>query len=109
MSTRTQDYRICVVGLGYVGLPVAHAFAAKFDGVIGYDISRARVDELTRGQDSTGELTGEQLAQVDLVFTNDASAIAKCNFIVVAVPTPINIDRNPISKFSAVSSFSGTR
>ena len=95
MSTRTQDYRICVVGLGYVGLPVAHAFAAKFDGVIGYDISRARVDELTRGQDSTGELTGEQLAQVDLVFTNDASAIAKCNFIVVAVPTPINIDRNP--------------
>ena len=78
-----------------MGLPVAHAFAGKFDGVVGYDISRARIDELSRGEDSTHELTSEQLAEVDLAFTSDPARIAECNFIVVAVPTPINVDRNP--------------
>ena len=87
--------RICVVGLGYVGLPVAHAFARKFEGVVGYDISQARVDELARGEDSTRELTSEQLREVQIEFTTDASRVADCDFVVVAVPTPITVDRNP--------------
>lgn len=90
-----HDPRICVVGLGYVGLPVAHAFARKFSGVIGYDISEARVAELRGGTDSTGELTDDQLAEVELEFSTDAGRVADCNFVVVAVPTPINVDRNP--------------
>ena len=90
-----QDVQICVVGLGYVGLPLAHAFARKFAGVTGFDISQARVDELAAGRDSTGELTSEQLGEVEIEFTTDASRIADSNFVVVAVPTPINADRNP--------------
>lgn len=89
------DARICVIGLGYVGLPVAHAFARKFDGVVGYDISDARIAELREGRDSTGELTSAQLDEVALEFTSDATRIGDCNFIVVAVPTPITIDRSP--------------
>ena len=89
------DARICVIGLGYVGLPVAHAFARKFDGVVGFDISETRIAELRDGRDSTGELTPAQLDEVTLEFTSDAARIADCNFIVVAVPTPITVDRSP--------------
>nr|WP_276591712.1 nucleotide sugar dehydrogenase [Sphingomicrobium nitratireducens] len=87
--------RICVVGLGYVGLPVAHAFAKKFSGVIGFDVSAGRIAELRKGHDSTGELTRAQLDEVAIEFTDDAARIADADFIVVAVPTPVDANRSP--------------
>lgn len=87
--------RICVIGLGYVGLPVAHAFAKKFDGVIGFDVAAKRIAELRNGKDVTGELTAEQLAGVDIEFTDDGSRIRDASFIVIAVPTPVDANRAP--------------
>lgn len=92
--TRAND-RICVIGLGYVGLPVAHAFAKKFKGVIGFDVSQRRIQELREGHDSTGELTAEQLADVNIEFTDDGARIKDASFIIVAVPTPVDSNRNP--------------
>ena len=67
---------ICIVGLGYVGLPLAHAFAEEQYDVIGYDISKRRIDELTSGHDGTGELTDAQLKGVTMRFTDDPKSIS---------------------------------
>lgn len=86
--------RIGVIGLGYVGLPLAHAFAAKFD-VVGIDISAERVSELKAGHDRTEELTSEQLKAAKLEFTNDLSVLKSCRIVIVTVPTPIDDHKNP--------------
>jgi len=86
--------RIGVIGLGYVGLPLAHAFASKFD-VVGVDISAERVAELKTGQDRTEELTSEQLRATKLEFTSDLSVLKSCRLIMVTVPTPIDDHKNP--------------
>lgn len=86
--------RIGVLGLGYVGLPLAHAFAPKFD-VVGFDISAERVAELQTGHDRTEELTAEQLKSAKLEFTSDLSALKSCRLIIVTVPTPIDDHKNP--------------
>jgi UDP-N-acetyl-D-galactosamine dehydrogenase len=85
---------ICVIGLGYVGLPLAALFASRFK-VIGFDINETRVRELTEGLDRTRELSSEQLFRHPLVFTTDPSAIRESRFIVVTVPTPIDDHKNP--------------
>lgn len=87
--------RIAVIGLGYVGLPVALAFARRFPGTIGFDISRARVEALGRGEDSTGETTAEELAASSLHVTNDPAELAGATFFVVAVPTPVDAHKQP--------------
>src|SRR6476620_11476104 len=89
--------RIAVIGLGYVGLPVALAFARKFPGTVGFDINRARVDELNRGHDRTGETTREEVASSELVCTSSLEELvaAKCTFFVVAVPTPVDATKRP--------------
>jgi UDP-N-acetyl-D-galactosamine dehydrogenase len=89
-----HDERIAVVGLGYVGLPLAVALAEHFS-VIGLDVSTARVDELQRGIDHTLEVPGPQLAQTTAAFTNQAERLGECSVIIVAVPTPIDRHRNP--------------
>lgn len=84
-----------VIGLGYVGLPVALALAKKFEPVIGFDISARRIAELRDGKDLTGEVTEAELRQTRLRFTRDADALADASFFLVTVPTPIDAERRP--------------
>jgi len=86
--------RIGVIGLGYVGLPLAHAFATKFD-VVGIDISAERVAELKAGKDRTEELTAEQLKATKLAFSADLADLKSCRLVIVTVPTPIDDHKNP--------------
>jgi UDP-N-acetyl-D-galactosamine dehydrogenase len=86
--------KISVVGLGYVGLPVAVAFASKHQ-VIGFDIKASRIAELQAGKDSTLEVSSEELAGADIVFTADPSDLRKADFHIVAVPTPITETNQP--------------
>ena len=87
--------RIAVLGLGYVGLPVALAFARKFQDTVGFDISEERVKSLANKHDWTGEVTEAELRETSLKFTNDAADLRGSTFFVVAVPTPIDSDRRP--------------
>ena len=86
---------IAVIGLGYVGLPVAVAFARSGASVIGFDIDRARIEELHAGFDRTHEVDKTQLAQPTLVYTCEPEALARANFFIVTVPTPIDASRRP--------------
>jgi UDP-N-acetyl-D-galactosamine dehydrogenase len=85
---------IAVVGLGYVGLPVAVAFG-KLGPVIGFDVNKAKIEELRRGEDRTGEVSKEHLRQAQITFTDDSSTLKTADFIIVAVPTPINAALQP--------------
>ncbi len=87
---------LAVVGLGYVGLPLACAFSKKFP-VIGFDVSREKVEQLKKGIDPTGEM--EDLSSYKIDYTTEASALSKAQFIVVAVPTPIDAHNNPDVKY----------
>ncbi len=87
--------RIVTVGLGYVGLPVALAFARKFADVVGFDISERRILELREGIDRTNEVDGEALRASTLRFTHDPAEVGEPTFIVVTVPTPIDGNRQP--------------
>jgi UDP-N-acetyl-D-glucosamine/UDP-N-acetyl-D-galactosamine dehydrogenase len=88
------DVRIGVVGLGYVGLPVA-AFMGLHFPVTGWDISARRISELMRGVDRTGEVTAETLADAGIKLAPDHEALADCNFYIVTVPTPIDEAKRP--------------
>ncbi len=85
---------IAVVGLGYVGLPLALALS-RFFSVTGFDIKKERVEELSRGFDKTGETSKEELKSSSIVFTSDPSALKKASVLVVAVPTPIDEHKIP--------------
>jgi UDP-N-acetyl-D-galactosamine dehydrogenase len=85
---------VAVVGLGYVGLPLAVALSRHFR-VVGFDISPRRINELQSGADATGEVEPAKLAQAKIEYTADPAAIKACGMIVVAVPTPIDEYRNP--------------
>ena len=87
--------RVAVVGLGYVGLPVALAFARKFEGTVGFDISERRVSSLVANEDWTGEVTRSELRESTLKLSSDPADLHGCTFFVVAVPTPIDSDRRP--------------
>lgn len=93
-----KDIKIGVIGLGYVGLPLARLFSTKFP-TIGYDISQTRVDELNAGHDSrlevTDQLLKEALTKYGLKCTSDIEDLKDCNFYVVAVPTPIDEKMRP--------------
>ncbi len=87
--------KICVIGLGYVGLPLAVEFG-KQRAVIGFDINAARIAELREGHDSTLETTSDELhAANGLRFTSDAADIADCSVFIVTVPTPIDAHKRP--------------
>jgi len=86
--------KICVVGLGYVGLPVAVALSHKYN-VVGFDINEYRINQLKLGIDETNEVNTDALSSVNIEFTTDSSNISKCDFIIVAVPTPINDSKQP--------------
>jgi UDP-N-acetyl-D-galactosamine dehydrogenase len=86
--------RIVVIGLGYVGLPLAHAFSKHFD-VTGFDINLQRIDELKSFHDRTGELTTAQLQTSNLKYSSDEKILSEANFIIVTVPTPIDQSKKP--------------
>ena len=91
----SQKPVLCIVGLGYVGLPLAHAFAAKGYVTIGYDIDAQRIEELQSGTDRTGELTTEQLASAQWNLRSDPAVIGTADIIIVALPTPIDAQNKP--------------
>lgn len=86
--------KIGIVGLGYVGLPLAAAFAEHYD-VVGFDVNAARVDKLRAGKDENGEVEAGALENRRLSFTCEATDLSSCSFIVVAVPSPINNSHEP--------------
>ncbi|HZT52718.1 MAG TPA: nucleotide sugar dehydrogenase, partial [Stellaceae bacterium] len=95
-STRPPDERgFAVVGLGYVGLPVALALAKRFAPVWGFDISKRRIDELRQGTDRTREVSADALRQSRLRLTDRAEDLAAASFFIVTVPTPIDAERRP--------------
>ncbi|MEB3295664.1 MAG: nucleotide sugar dehydrogenase [Synechococcales bacterium] len=87
-----SDRKIAVIGLGYVGLPVALEFATQFPGTVGFDINREKIIDLQNGIDVTGEVDVDHLKSTSLKMTAEITDLQDCNFFVVAVPTPI--DRN---------------
>ena len=87
--------KLAVIGLGYVGLPVAVAFARSGASVIGFDIDRKRIDELRAGHDRTREVDATELAQSKLRIEHDSSTLAQADFYIVTVPTPVDGARRP--------------
>ncbi len=98
--------KIAIIGLGYVGLPVALAFARKFPGCVGFDIHQEKVEELARGFDRNLEVPEEELKSSPLKFTSDIADLKGCTFFVVAVPTPV--DENHLPDLTPVVSASRT-
>ena len=87
--------QICVIGLGYVGLPLAVEFGKHRD-VVGFDINQTRIDQLRQGQDLTREIDPAEMAQAGyLSFTSEIAEIAACSIYIVTVPTPIDATRRP--------------
>ena len=94
MNLDSENCRIAVIGLGYVGLPLLVAFARKFD-CVGFDINLSRINELKSGRDATNELTESDLDSVSLSFTSNSTDIQDCNVYIVTVPTPIDAQKRP--------------
>ena len=90
----SKDRIISVVGLGYVGLPVAVAFG-RVRKTVGFDINQARISELRKGIDRTGEVMSEELKAADILFTDSPEDLATADFHIVAVPTPVNEAKQP--------------
>ncbi|MDP2076979.1 MAG: nucleotide sugar dehydrogenase [Sulfuricurvum sp.] len=89
--------KICIIGLGYVGLPLAHAFSSKYN-VVGFDIAQWRIDELQDGSDRTLELNNKQVKEAinnGIVFTLNIEDIKECNIYIITVPTPIDNYKKP--------------
>ena len=92
-----MDNKIAIIGLGYVGLPLAHAFSDKYK-VVGFDIAGWRIDELQKGIDRTLELNETQVNEAianDIEFTNKLENIQDCNIYIITVPTPIDKHKKP--------------
>lgn len=93
-----KDFKICVVGLGYVGLPLARLFSTKYP-TVGYDFNKQRVDALMKGHDATLEVSDELLQSAikdnGFICTADMEKIKDCNVYIVAVPTPVDVNNRP--------------
>ena len=93
-----QQYKICVVGLGYVGLPLARLFSTKYP-TVGYDMNQSRVDALMTGHDATLEVSDallqEAISKHGFVCTTDLNRVKDCNVYIVAVPTPVDENNRP--------------
>lgn len=91
---QAKEEKIAVIGLGYVGLPLAIELAKKFD-VVGFDVNKAKLDKYLSGIDVTDEVGDEALKETSLKFTSEEEELQSCKFHIVAVPTPINTDKTP--------------
>lgn len=87
--------KLAVVGLGYVGMPIAVAFAKKGIDVIGYDLNQNKIDLYKAGIDPTNEVGNDIIKNTSVEFTNDEVRLRDASFIIIAVPTPVNIDHTP--------------
>ncbi|MDO6694001.1 Vi polysaccharide biosynthesis UDP-N-acetylglucosamine C-6 dehydrogenase TviB [Aliiglaciecola sp. 3_MG-2023] len=95
MTDNIYEKRIGIIGLGYVGLPLAVSFGKKFS-TLGFDINQQRIEELNRGEDHTLEVSPEELQSVtSLTFSSTPEDLSLCDFIIVTVPTPIDKNRQP--------------
>ena len=96
-SHKMMSHQIAVIGLGYVGLPLAHAFSEKYE-VVGFDINKERIDELNRAYDRTLELDEAQMKEAitnGMKFSCNLEEISDCNVYIVTVPTPIDASNRP--------------
>ncbi len=99
-----SDTRIGIIGLGYVGLPLAVEFGKQYP-TIGFDLKQERIDELGRGQDATQEVSSSELAEASqLVFTGNPDDLSDCNVYIVTVPTPIDAHKRPDLSFLKAAS-----
>src|SRR5690606_4233042 len=103
MNSENQPNKIAVIGLGYVGLPLARLFATKYP-VVGFDINQARINELNSGVDSTLEVSDDVLKSVlsekpsdanGLYCSNDLADIEACNIYIITVRTPVDKNNRP--------------
>src|SRR5690625_3092531 len=89
-----REEKISVIGLGYVGLPLAVELAKKYD-VYGFDVNTDKLNTYKNGIDVTGEVGDNAIKNTTLIFTNNEQDLQKCKFHIIAVPTPINTDKTP--------------
>ena len=92
-----KSYKICIIGLGYVGFPLACLFAKKYP-VVAFDINTSRVKALQSGEDSTLEVSSERIAaalQNGMLCTDRVEDLKNCNIYIVTVPTPVNENNYP--------------
>jgi UDP-N-acetyl-D-galactosamine dehydrogenase len=103
-----KEYKIAVIGLGYVGLPLARLFSTKYK-TVGYDFNKARVDALMDGHDATLEVSDELLQDAinnnSFKCSSNLDDIRDANFYVVAVPTPVDVNNRP----SRLEAFMGSK
>ena len=90
-----REESLALVGLGYVGMPIAHAFAKKNVSVIGFDLNREKIELYKSGVDPTKEVGDDEIKNTKIQFTADETELKKAKFIIVAVPTPVNTDHTP--------------
>ncbi|MEZ2247271.1 nucleotide sugar dehydrogenase [Microcoleus sp.] len=94
-TDNSEEFKIALIGLGYVGLPVALALAKYFPNTIGFDINLNRITQLQNNIDSTGEIDIYHLHNSQLIITNDVKKLKSANFFIIAVPTPIDACHRP--------------
>ena len=92
---KNQLENVAIVGLGYVGMPIAVAFAKKGINVIGFDLNKEKIELYKLGFDPTQEVGNEAIQNTTVTFTSDEGDLKKAKFIIVAVPTPVNTDHTP--------------
>ncbi|WP_415383267.1 nucleotide sugar dehydrogenase [Halosimplex sp. TS25] len=98
-DSTAEPATVCVVGLGYVGLPLAVAFDEAGQTVVGFDVDDEKVDALADGRDPTGDVDDDAVAEADTEFTTDPSLIERADFVIITVPTPIDDLENPDLEF----------
>lgn len=91
---KNKKEKLAVVGLGYVGMPIAVEFAKKID-VIGFDIDHSKIEQYKAGRDLTNEVGDEAISKSTVLFTSDEDKLKEVKFFIVAVPTPVNTDHTP--------------
>ncbi len=91
---KNKKEKLAVVGLGYVGMPIAVEFAKKID-VIGFDTNNAKIEQYKSGVDPTNEVGDDAIAKTTVLFTSDEEKLREARFFIVAVPTPVNTDHTP--------------
>ena len=92
---KNQEENLSVIGLGYVGMPIAVAFADKGIKVIGFDLNKEKVELYKKGIDPTKEVGDEKIKNSTVEFTADEKRLQNAKFHIVAVPTPVNSDHTP--------------
>ena len=90
-----REEKLSLVGLGYVGMPIAVAFAKKGIDVVGFDLNKAKIELYKSGVDPTKEVGDEEIKKTTINFTSDEASLRDAKFHIVAVPTPVNTDHTP--------------